>query len=344
MTTATYQQLALDWHPESKTDKPFVLLVSFMLVLFMGLALLMGSIQVPKETKRAKVVIPERVAKFILDKPKVIKKQPPKPKVIPKPPPVPKPVKKDPPKPKPTPKDKTTVRKQPPKKPVVLTKKQQQSRDVAAQSGLLALSNEMADLIDTSSIDNMVGTKISKGNSAKGAVNTTASNQTDVLTASATKRSNGVKSSAVLTAKTKSNVTLAQAQSGASQKALLASRADDKLVKSTKPAKASSTKKTERTGNYRPAEDIALVMDQNKSKLHALYRKARRTNPGIEGKIVLEITISPAGKVLKVVVASSELDDKKLERRIISRVKTFNFGNANVKPVTVTYPIEFLPS
>jgi len=85
-------------------------------------------------------------------------------------------------------------------------------------------------------------------------------------------------------------------------------------------------------------------MDKNKSKLHSLYRHARRSDPGIQGKIVLEITISPAGKVLSVVMVSSELNNPKLESRIISRIKQFKFGEANVKKVTVTYPIEFLPS
>ncbi|MDA7746882.1 TonB family protein [Psychromonas sp.] len=343
MTTATYQQLALNWHPQSKTDKPFVFLVTFMLLLFMGLAIIMGSITVPKETKREKVVIPERVAKFILDKPKVIEKQPPKPKVIEKPipKPIPKPIeiKQEAPKPK----DKITVKKEPPKKRAPLTEKQAKARETASQSGLLALSSELTDLMDTSSIDSMVGTKIAKSNGST--ANTSSSNKgADVLTASATKRSEGVKSSDVLLAKGKSNVTLDQAQGDAGQAALLASRADDDKVTGKQTAKATGTEKTERTGNYRPEEDIALVMDQNKSKLHALYRKARRSNPAIQGKIVLEITISPEGKVLKVVIASSELNDKKLEARIVSRVKSFNFGVANVKPVTVTYPIEFLPS
>jgi hypothetical protein len=48
--------------------------------------------------------------------------------------------------------------------------------------------------------------------------------------------------------------------------------------------------------------------------------------------------------VLKVNVTSSELNDTKLEKRIVARVKKFNFGAENVKAVTVTYPIEFLPS
>lgn len=341
MTNATYQQLALDWHPQSRTEKSFILFVAFILALTLGFALLIGTIEVPAETERVKVVIPERVAKFILDKPK----PKPQPKPIIKEPPKPKPVKKDPPKPKEEikPKEKVQIKKQPPKKDRVLTKDQEKARDKASKSGLLALSNELSDLMDTSGIDDMVGTKLSKGKGGTEAALLTASNGSDVLTAGATKGSGGVSGSRVGTGG-QSTVQLNKAEVALAQQALLASREDTAIVKGEKKADKSGNKKTKRTGNYRPEEDIAYVMDKNKSKLHALYRKARRTNPSIKGKIVLEITIAPSGKVLKVNIASSELDDEKLEKRIVSRVKKFNFGADNVKAVTVTYPIEFLPS
>jgi len=347
MTNATYQQLALDWHPQSKTDKSFALFVAFILMLTLGAAMFIATIEVPADTKREKIVIPERVAKFILDKPK------PKPKPIiikkPKPKPKPKPIKKELPKPKkeePKVKEIIKVKKQPPKKERVLTKKQVKARDKASKSGLLALSNELADLMDTSGIDDMVGNKLSKGKGGTDALVLASNNSSNVLTAGASKGSGGVSGRKVGSGGT-SNVTLNKSEVAAAQQALLASRADTKIVKNSKKVDKSATKpskKKKRTGNYRPEEDIAYVMDKNKSKLHALYRKARRTNPNIKGKIVLEITISPAGKVLKVAIASSELDDKKLEKRIVARVKKFNFGADNVKAVTVTYPIEFLPS
>ncbi|WP_415226546.1 hypothetical protein, partial [Psychromonas sp.] len=160
MTTATYQQLALDWHPENKTEKSFVIFASLILTLFMGLALFMGSIEIPKETRREKIVVPERIAKFILDKPKVIKKEAPKPKVIKKEPP--KPIKKEPPKPKEE--VKHQIKKQQVKKEVVLTKEQASARKNASESGLLALSNDLSDLMDTANIDTMLGNKITKSN------------------------------------------------------------------------------------------------------------------------------------------------------------------------------------
>lgn len=338
MTKASYQQLALSWHPESKTDRKFVLFVTFTLILTMGFALLMGTIKVPVESKREKVVIPERVAKFILDKPK------PKPRPIIKE--KPKPIKKKLPKAvkkKAKPKDKIKVRKLAPKKQRVLTNKQVKARDKAAKSGLLALSNELADLIDTSDIDGMLGNKLAKNRAGTDALILASNNSLNVLSAGVTKGSGDVNGDRVGAAG-RSTVKLNQSQVAAVQQALLASREDSRIVKRDRKVDKSGNKTAQRTGNYRPEEDIAYVMDKNKSKLHALYRKARRSNPTIKGKIVLVITISPSGKVLKVSIASSELDDKKLERRIVARVKKFNFGAQNVKAVTVTYPIEFLPS
>ena len=94
----------------------------------------------------------------------------------------------------------------------------------------------------------------------------------------------------------------------------------------------------------RAEEDITVVFDKNKSKLYSIYNRARRKNPGLKGKIVLEMTILPSSKVSAIKMLSSELQDKKLEKRLMGRIKLFNFGARNVEAITVTYPIEFLPS
>ena len=62
------------------------------------------------------------------------------------------------------------------------------------------------------------------------------------------------------------------------------------------------------------------------------------------GGIVLEITIAPCDKVLSVRIKSSELNDPKLELRLVARIKRFDFGSDSVEKVTVIFPIEFLPS
>ncbi len=71
----------------------------------------------------------------------------------------------------------------------------------------------------------------------------------------------------------------------------------------------------------RSREEIETIFDRNKGALYALYTRAQRENPELQGKLVLEITISPAGEVTMARVVSSELKDPELERKIMARVK-----------------------
>jgi protein TonB len=48
--------------------------------------------------------------------------------------------------------------------------------------------------------------------------------------------------------------------------------------------------------------------------------------------------------VTKCEIASSELNDPELERKLVSRIKLFRFDARDVGSITVTKPIEFFPS
>jgi TonB family protein len=111
---------------------------------------------------------------------------------------------------------------------------------------------------------------------------------------------------------------------------------------STKSGKAATSKSGIAT--TRTDEEITLVFDRKKSVLHRLYNRARRNNPGIKGKIIFKLTIAPSGDVTKLTIVSSALNDKDLEAKLMRRIKQFKFGAKDVKPMTVTYPIEFLPA
>jgi len=258
-------------------------------------------------------VVPERIAQFVMEKEKP--KPKPKPKV-------------ELPKPKPKPKiKKLPEKKAEQKKP--LTKSQKKAREKAADSGLLALSNDLADLMDTSAVSAMVGGKVSKSSAAS---QQAARVNKQLLTADAGKGSGGVDTSQYTTSVGKTQL---------SQREI--TRVKQSLLADTS-TKTDKSKTRSRTGNVRAEEDVTIVFDQNKSKLYSIYNRARRKNPGLKGKIVLEITIQPSGKVSNIRIISSELNDKSLESRLLSRIKLFNFGARDVKAVTVTYPIEFLPS
>ena len=94
----------------------------------------------------------------------------------------------------------------------------------------------------------------------------------------------------------------------------------------------------------RSREEIELVFDKNKGAIYALYNRALRDNPALQGKVVLELTIAPWGEVTNCRVVSSDLNDPELERKLIARVKLFRFEDRDVEAVTTTKPIDFFPA
>jgi protein TonB len=111
---------------------------------------------------------------------------------------------------------------------------------------------------------------------------------------------------------------------------------------------AAGASKVTRTGKSgkgaRGAEEIELVFDRNKGAIHALYTRALRDRPELQGKVVLEFTIAPSGEVTACRVLSSELNDPELERKIIARVRLIRFEARDVESMTTTKPIEFFPA
>ena len=43
-------------------------------------------------------------------------------------------------------------------------------------------------------------------------------------------------------------------------------------------------------------------------------------------------------------IVSSELKSTELERKLLARIKQFDFGAKDVDAITVTWPVDFLPS
>ena len=94
----------------------------------------------------------------------------------------------------------------------------------------------------------------------------------------------------------------------------------------------------------RSREEIELVFDKNKGAIFALYNRALRRDPSLEGKLVLRLTIAPNGAVTACEIVSSELGDAELERKLVARVKLFRFAAKDVEAITTTKPIDFFPA
>jgi periplasmic protein TonB len=94
----------------------------------------------------------------------------------------------------------------------------------------------------------------------------------------------------------------------------------------------------------RGAEEIALVFTKNKGAIDAMYARALRDNPALQGKVVLEITIAPSGDITAARIVSSELSDPEFEAKLLARIRLFKFDAKDVATLTATKPIDFFPA
>jgi TonB family protein len=94
----------------------------------------------------------------------------------------------------------------------------------------------------------------------------------------------------------------------------------------------------------RSADEIALVFTRNKGAIDAMYARALRDNPALQGKVVLEITIAPSGDITAARIVSSDLNDPEFESKLLARVRLFKFDAKDVATLTATKPIDFFPA
>ena len=98
-------------------------------------------------------------------------------------------------------------------------------------------------------------------------------------------------------------------------------------------------------GPARTDEEIQIVFDKYKATLYRIYNAELRKNPTLRGKMIMLITIEPAGEVSACTVLSTDLASQELVVQIVDRVKKFNFGPKEKVPTTsIKYPIDFLPA
>jgi hypothetical protein len=97
-------------------------------------------------------------------------------------------------------------------------------------------------------------------------------------------------------------------------------------------------------GAARTDEEIQIVFDRHKAALYRLYNRELRRDPTLQGQMVLRLTIEPDGSVSLCDLMSSDMKAPQLAAQVVGRVKTFDFRAKEVPPVTILYPIDFLPA
>ncbi len=199
------------------------------------------------------------------------------------------------------------------------------AREKVKTKGVLAFKNNFADLLDDASLD-----KLGANANLSNASSTAKSTQRSLLTSNS--GSGGIRSSAL-----SRNVAGTGDQIGA----VAFSRVDSAIGTATAEDRALS----DGPGASRTDEEIQIVFDKYKAALYRIYNRELRSNPTLQGKIVLRMTIEPDGSVSKCKVESTDMDNKKLLEQIVERVQKFNFGaKEGVPPTTILYPIDFLPA
>ncbi len=94
----------------------------------------------------------------------------------------------------------------------------------------------------------------------------------------------------------------------------------------------------------RSIEEIKLVFERHKGAIYALYNRALRSDPALQGKVVLELIIAPGGGVTDCHIVSSELRAAELEAKLLALIRQFDFGAKDVDVMRVNWPVDFLPS
>ncbi|UCB54822.1 MAG: TonB family protein [Thiotrichales bacterium] len=307
MEPLPFRPMVMPWvdHEEDKKRLRKSLAASLLVALLLGLLIPLWDIPLPDRVEPVK--IPERMAQLIVEK-----KPPP-------PPPPPK-VEKKPEEPS---KEKAKKKKAP--EPA---KKTEVARKKVENAGLLAFKNNFSDLIDTSEVQKL-GARARISTKGKTAKRTSRS----LVTAQATSGSSGI-----------STASLSRDVGGAG-----------KGIKGVGFERVESAIGSDFFGEERPLsggpgpsrtdEEIQIVFDRYKAALYRIYNRELRSNPTLQGKVVLRLTIEPDGSVSSCKMDSSDMGSPALESRIVARVLKFNFGpKEGVPPVTILYPIDFLPA
>ena len=213
------------------------------------------------------------------------------------------------------------------KKKKATKEERKEARKKVKSKGVLAFKNNFADLLDDD-IDKKLGKQANLSNAGSTARNT----RRNILTAQAKSTSGGINSTV-----------LSRNVAGTGEKfgAVDFSRVDSAIgtaVGDDQPLSSGP-------GPSRTDEEIQIVFDRYKAALYRIYNRELRKSPGLQGKVVLRMTIMPDGSVSACKVDTTDLESKALLKKIVARVKKFNFGAKDGVPkITILYPIDFLPS
>ena len=344
--------LLLPWYSTEEEDQRFKQLLKKTALVFLVLFFIILFYPVPEKTREQKESLPPELARVILEKQALPPPAPVKPKAKPKLKPKPKTARSEPkllePKPlEPVKPPKPEVTLPPAKvvsKPIALKPKavpvkkakpseaaQEQQRKRAQQqaaSELAQFQDALADMRDLN-IDTKVNNTLTRGAAQ--------AKKTDrKVIASQAKASSGGINTAKL-----SRDTGGQALAGRKSTQVNSQLANQARAADAKRKRAQGADGSQMVS--RSEESVRKVMDKNKAAIDIIYQKALRKSPALEGHFEVKLVIEPGGNIASVTIISSELGDKALEKRLLTRIGFINFGRESVARTTLNFTFNFFP-
>lgn len=308
----------------SEQDKKFTTILTILFTLYFIIAVIVPFLEQVEVPRAVKEQVPVQLARIVLkekqlplpEKPqeKVVEEQP----IVEKPEDLPEEMKKE----------KLKEDSIKPPVPLSVEKRRDLAKQQAKTSGLAAMKDELFAMREAFDVVPAAKTTLSKEKSSEtkikrkllaGAVNKQS------MTLSAAKTARVVNSDALSTRNTQ--------QIRLSEEEVLAST--DVLVAESLAASSSG---------QRSEMSLRRTLEAHKSRLYARYNRALRKDPFLQGKVLFEIEIQPNGKVSKVDIKTSELNNAKLERQLLVILLSITFPKEDVAVMVTIWAIDFLPN
>jgi TonB family protein len=312
-----YREYRLAWTRSASEERKFRRLLAIILGVTFFLGAIWPWIPTPEVDPNQADQIPPRIAKLLLEQKA--------------PPPPPKPQETEPePEALKDPEPELVADEPPPPEPEPAPEPEIDYQQVAreqAQAALLPFTEDLAALADSNILEKVTDQRV-----LTASVGQAARNERSMISSKV-----GTASSGISTANMSRNT-------GGSGLAGRSTTAIESPVASIGRSGGGSRRTGSSGKASRSREEIELVFDKNKGAIFALYNRALRVDPTLEGKLVLRLTIAPNGEVTFCEIVSSELGDVDLERKLVQRIKLFRFEARDVEAITTTKPIDFFPA
>ena len=314
-----YREYELPWTTGSGQERKFKRLLGIVLLVAFLLGIIWPFIPVPEPDPYEVIEIPPRIAQLMLEE-----------KPLPPPPPPPREEEPEPEVEEPLPEPEKVVEKEPEPEPEPVPEPVRDRTEVArekAQAALMPFAEDLADLVDRDLVE-----QVAEDRELTSSVGQAQRSERSMITSKAGTASTGI-----------NTASMSRNTGGTGIAGRSTTKVQSPVAGIGEPG-GGATRSGSSGKASRSREEIELVFDKNKGAIFALYNRALREDPSLEGKLVLRLTIAPDGRVTMCEVVSSELGNEELERKLVQRVLLFRFEARDVEAITTTKPIDFFPA